>query len=234
MTTAALDILRAAVDANLAKVKDAPNAENLRNWQEAVKALRSAEDVMQESERVKGIPAAVRYLDGLGWKLSERCAYKHRDSGQLPRADQDGYYATADLDRYAAEHLRRKDGTTGADDEDLQDDAGRAKALAVASKEEHQAENWRIRNEILRGNYVERSFMEREFGARSAFLRTDLNTFWEVHALTIVELVGGDPAKVPALVEKGQDWVRDWTDRYARAIKYPEPKAPTSGRDADE
>lgn len=235
MTTAALDILRAAVDANLAKVKDAPNAENLRNWQEAVKALRSAEDVMQESERVKGIPAAVRYLDAQGWKLSISGARLHRDGGLLPRPDKDGYYATADLDRYAVGNLRRKDGTTTtADDDELQEAAGRIKALAVASKEEHQAENWRIRNEILRGNYVERSFMEREFGARAAFLRTDLNTFWEVHALTIVELVGGDPAKVPALVEKGQDWVRDWTDRYARAIKYPEPKAPTSGRDADE
>lgn len=225
MTTASIDILRAAVAENLAKVKAAPTAENIRNLEMSEKVLRSV-------NAVKGIPAAVRYLDSSGWKISVSGARNHEKEGKFPRPDMEGYFSQDDLAAYAEKHLKYK--SISADDEDLQDDAGRIKALAVASKEEHQAENWRIRNEILRGNYVERSFMEREFGSRAAFLRTDLNTFWEVHALTIVELVGGDPAKVPALVEKGQDWVRDWTDRYARAIKYPEPKAPTTGRDADE
>jgi hypothetical protein len=143
----------------------------------------------------------------------------------LPRADRDGYFLAADLDRYARENLRRKDGSDGDEEEQ---GAQQAKTRASASKEEQQAENWRLRNQILKGLYVEKSFMEREFSARAAFLRTDLNTFWEVHALTIIELVGGDPAKVPALVEKGQDFVRDWTDRYARPVKYPEPKAQIS------
>ncbi len=225
MTADHLQILRQAVETNLAKVKESPTGENLRNWQASVRALEEAEvEASGAGDRVKGIAGVVRYLDGEGWKVSTSTAYNHRDTHKLPRPDQDGCYLVADLDRYAVEHLRRKDGSDG-DDAD-QDDAQRSKARAAASKEEQQAENWRIRNEILRGNYVERSFMEREFGSRAAFLRTDLNTFWEVHALTIIELVGGDPAKVPALVEKGQDWVRDWTDRYARSIKYPEPKAP--------
>jgi hypothetical protein len=231
MTVETLDILRNAVAETLGQVKAAPTAENLRNWQEAAKALRAAEEDGRQSERAKGITGAVRYLNDQGWKISISGACKHRDNGQLPLADVDGFYAHADLDRYAAATLRRRDGTT-AEEDDQADDDRRANDQDTASLKSQQAENWRLRNEILRGAYVERSFMEREFGSRAAFLRTDLNTFWEVHALTIVELVGGDPAKVPALVEKGQDWVRDWTDRYARAIKYPEPKAP--GRDNDE
>jgi hypothetical protein len=226
MTSDHLQILREAVQTNKDMVKSAPTADNIRNWQASVRALEAAEAAVGSNgeECVKGIKELVKYLDGRGWKISTSTAYNHRDSlPAFPRADQKGCYLAADLDRYASENLRRKDGSGG--DEADQDEPS-AKQRAATSKEEQQAENWRIRNEILRGAYIERSFMEREFGSRAAFLRTDLNTFWEVHALTIVELVGGDPAKVPALVEKGQDFVRDWTDRYARAIKYPEPKAP--------
>lgn len=224
MTPSNLQTLRDAVAANLAKVQTAATAENLRNWQASVRALEDAEGESAGAggERIKGIAGAVRYLDGQGWKIGTSTAYNHRDANLLPRADRDGYYLAADLDRYAAVQLRRKDGSDGDDDGEQ---AQQAKQKASTEKEQQQAENWRIRNEILRGKFVEKSFMEREFSARSAFLHTDLNTFWEIHALTIVELVGGDISKVPALVEKGQDWVRDWTDRYARAIKFPEPKA---------
>lgn len=230
MTSAHLDILRGAVAANLAKVQAAATAENLRNWQASVRALEDAEAEQRGGDRVKGISGLITYLDGQGWKISNSTAYNHRDTNKLPRADADGYYSAADLDRYAREHLRRKDGSDG--DEDAAEAQG-AKQKASTEKEVQQAENWRIRNGILRGQYVEKSFMEKEFAHRSAFLRTDLNTFWEVHALTIIEMVGGDPAKVPALVEMGQDWVRDWTDRYARPVKFPEPKAAAGGDPSD-
>lgn len=222
-----LDILRQAVEENLAKVRENATAENLKNWKAAVRDLEEAEAEFTGDggpERIKGIPGVIRYLDGKGWKISSSTAYNHRETNRMPGPDKDGCFHGSQLDIYAREYLKRKDGSSDAD-EDGQGSQGE-KQKASAEKERQQAENWRIRNEILKGTYVERSFMEREFGSRSAFLRTDLNTFWEIHALTIIELTGGDPAKVPALVEKGQDWVRDWTDRYARPIKYPEPKAP--------
>lgn len=225
MTADHLQTLRDAVAANLAKVQTSATAENLRNWKASVRDLEEAVAKTSSAggERIKGVPALVRYLDAAGWKISTSTAYNHRDNNLLPRSDRDGYYLASDLDRYAREQLRRKDGSDSDDEEQA---VQRDKQKASTDKEQQQAENWRIRNQILLGKYIERSFMEKEFSVRSAFLRTDLNTFWEVHALTIVELVGGDSSKVPALVEKGQDWVRDWTDRYARPVKFPEPKAP--------
>lgn len=230
MTDSHLDILRAAVAANLAKVQASATAENLRNWQASVRALEDAEAEQLGGDRRKGIPGLISYLDGQGWKISTSTAYNHRDTNKLPRSDSAGYYLPSDLDRYARENLRRKDGSDGDDDAA---EAQGAKQKASTDKEQQQAENWRLRNGILRGQYVEKSFMEKEFAGRSAFLRTDLNTFWEVHALTLIELVGGDPAKVPALVEMGQDLVRDWTDRYARPVKFPEPKAVVGGEPSD-
>jgi hypothetical protein len=225
MSPDTLQILRQAVEENLAKVQQNATAEHLKNWRASVRELEEAEAEFTGDggpDRIKGIPAVVRYLDGKGWKISSSTAYHHRDSNRMPGPDKEGYFAAQGLDIYAREYLKRKD---GGDADESGQGAQSEKQQASAEKEKQQAENWRIRNEILKGKYVEKSFMEREFSSRSAFLRTDLNTFWEVHALTIIELTGGDPAKVPALVEKGQDWVRDWTDRYARAVKYPEPKA---------
>jgi hypothetical protein len=227
MTPHDLDILRAAVATNLVRVQENPTGEVLKNWRASVRELEEAEAEFTGDgggqDRIKGIPGVVRYLDDRGYKLSTSTAYNHRETNRMPGPDKDGYFSADDLNRYASEYLKRKDGSSDADDENASQSD---KQRSSAEKEKQQAENWRIRNEILKGTYVERSFMEREFGSRSAFLRTDLNTFWEIHALTIIEMVGGDTAKVPALIEKGQDWVRDWTDRYARPVKYPNPKAP--------
>ncbi|WP_027715836.1 hypothetical protein [Desulfuromonas sp. TF] len=235
MTGTPIEILRKAVAVNLEKVQESPTAENLKNWRESTKALEEAEAdlagaVEPGARRIKGIAGAADYLTDAGWKVSTSTLYAHRDREVLPRADGSGYYLAADLDEYARGNLRRLDGSDG-DEEGAE--AQRKKQVADTAVKEEQAENWRIRNAILRGDYVEKSFMEREFSSRAAFLKSDLETFWSVHALTIVELVAGDPKKVPALIERGEEFVLEWLDRYSRPIDYPKPKL-TGGAPGDE
>lgn len=54
------------------------------------------------------------YLKTAGYKVNPSTVYKHRDEGRIP-AQKDGTFRVEDVDRYAAMHLKRLDGSNASE-----------------------------------------------------------------------------------------------------------------------
>lgn len=160
------------------------------------------------------------YLKTAGYKVSPSTVYKHRDEGRIP-AQKDGTFRVEDVDRYAAMHLKRLDGSKPSEGMDrLQ----RGKLEAETMKARAQAEHWKMRTRIETGQYVDKELFDGELAARAAILKNDLETFFRSNAPEIISLVGGDGNKAPDLIEFCLERLDLFLGRYSQDKSWRIPK----------
>lgn len=220
------EILATAVASCMKAVQDKPTKANLQAMDAAKKALedfRSRKTAAPEAQRFKNIREVHAYLLESGWKISERKAY---DDKRLIKCQPDGSYLASDVDEYADRYLKKLDGSSegenGLASEKLR------KEIQILDEKQKQLSR---RNEIDAGKWLPRSRVEQMLAERAAFLCSDLETFIHNFAPRMVEMVGGDPEKLPeftafALAEKEK-----WLDRYSQPIPF---MSPITGDDRDD
>lgn len=158
------------------------------------------------------ILAMVEYLQAGGWKIAKSLAYKHRNEGRI-RPQQDGLFHNKDVQKYARTFLRRADtGKTVSDNFDAQQNE---KQAAETDKLKAQARHWGMKAGILEGLYVEKGLFERELARRAAVFKNDIDSFIRSQAAGIINMVAGDAAKTPDLIEYMLEQAENWLDRYA-------------------
>lgn len=174
------------------------------------------------------ILAVVEHLKAGGWKVAKSMAYQHRNDGKL-RPREDGLFHNKDVVKYARSFLRRMDTgkTVSADIDALQQERARAETDKMIA----QAEHWQIRTAISRGRYVEKELFERELARRASVFKNDIDGFVRAQASGIIDLVAGDVAKTPDLIEFMLGQAEDWLDRYAEEREFKVPLLPADTTD---
>lgn len=155
-----------------------PAAVNVKDWEATRNSYEQYADklwqkyfpsVPGENETpLDDILAVVEYLTKAGWRIKKSTAYNHRDKGWL-RPGADGKYTRAAVDKYAAQKLKRLDGSKKDKIEKMNADRQAAETRrlnALAEREE-------MKLKILKGNYVDNGSFERELAHRAQLLKND-------------------------------------------------------------
>jgi hypothetical protein len=201
---------------------EAPSAANIAAFIKAHKAVEamSAGQKLAEveagagesgGERVFKNPRQVAaFLSELGWKVSENTVYNHRDRGLL-RPDKDGLFREAEVMRYAANNLKRKDGSGSEKLAALLE----RRALADIVKAEAQAGKARLQQEIMEGKYITKEEHFRAMATRARLLKADMLNFGRLYVENLIHIVGGDPGQAPEALAFVERQVEQWLNRYA-------------------
>lgn len=173
--------------------------------------------------------SAWEFLVAQGWKISRGRFYQHRDEKKV-RPSREGKYIQKDLIKYAKRYLKKMDGSGVSSEETEQ--LQQAKIDAETRKLKAQAEHWEVKAKALSGQYVEKSWFERELAARASVFRSDIENFFRSEASAIVSMTGGDPARTPDLTDFMMGRVEEWLARYSEGRKFEAP-LPAPGDDED-
>ena len=168
---------------------------------------------MEDNITFANIKAVAEYLKAEGWKIKKSSVYEHVKRKRL-HPQKDGTYRKKDVDRYAGTYLRQlADGAKSlpVKFEKLQE----KKLVAEADKLEAQARHWELRTKVASGQYVEKFEFERALAQRAALFKSDIEAFIRGTTPERVALVGGDPDKIPDLIEHDLDQFEKCLGRYA-------------------
>jgi hypothetical protein len=200
----------------------------LKNWKSAEKELDAYIDTLWakyiDHERTfPNLLAVIDYLKINNWKIAKSRAYEHQKEGKIkPQAN--GTFRLSDVEKYAATHLKRSDGKTASGSLEKY---AEEKARVELDKEKEKLKQIQHKNKMADGLFVPREAFEQELAKRAAVIKSDVENFIRGGAEKIIALVGGDPAKAPALIEHQLDASADWLNRYAgdKEFKVPAPVA---------
>ncbi len=216
------EALKLAEGKAMRAMMETPSAANVAAFEKAHRAveafearqkLAAADANAGESggERVFKNPRQVAaYLSELGWKVSENTVYNHRDRGLL-RPDKDGLFREAEVMRYAANNLKRKDGSGSEKLAALLE----RRALADIVKAEAQAGKARLQQEIMEGKYITKEEHFRAMVTRARLLKADMLNFGRLYVENLIHIVGGDPGQAPEALAFVERQVEQWLNRYA-------------------
>jgi len=215
-----LKVLHNAVVKCIKDYQTESTSARLNDWQKAETALETfVKDLWSKHfEDEKILPnalAVVEWLNDQGWKVRKSALYKHRKEGKI-RPQADGTFRLVDVEKYAAVHLSRKDGSESGKLDKLQQE----RVLAETEKSKAQAKHWTTKERILSRSFVPKDLFERELTKRAIIFRNDLEAFGQSEAAGIVNLVKGDPDLVPELIQYLLGKFEDVMDRYAREREF--------------
>lgn len=177
---------------------------------------------MEKNESLKNLLEVVKYLRGLGWKISKTAIYRHRDQGKIgPQAD--GSFLIKDVMKYAGTYLQLQDGT-----------GKRVKVQSMELREKQAAEIRKtIADAILRetklkillGEYAPRASHERKMAMRAARLKSDGENYFRNNASEAIRIADGNMTKLPDMI----DWLLQlWENllhRYSEDVEFDLPPA---------
>lgn len=159
------------------------------------------------------------YLLSQGWKIKKSSIYNHIKAHKLI-PDAQGQFTRAAVDRYALTNLKKADGSTPQKQRTESDkiaeeaaDARRRRELAQAAKLEHELD-------ALKGKLVPRDMFEGELAARAAIFRSDLENFFRGQIPAMVNIVSGDPSKIPELNTFCMDALEEQLSRYLQKEEF--------------
>jgi hypothetical protein len=187
----------------------------LKNWKSAEKELDAYIDKLWaryiDNETIfPNLLAVIKHLKDNNWKISKSRAYQHHDEGKI-KPQTNGTYRQGDVEKYTATYLKKADGKTVSGKlKEYQD----RRSMAETRKMEAQAEHAEMKIKAAKGLYVPREAFEQELAKRATVFKSDVENFIRAGAEKIIALVGGDPAKAPALIEYQMDAAADWLNRY--------------------
>lgn len=216
-------LLKAKQQAQL-RVAQEPNTENVRALNQINKALHDLDQHKKGTEDMS-IPAlsnplaVAEYLNDKGWKVSKSTVYGHLKEGKLKSVD--GAYHIREVEKYAALHLKRQDGTSPAEEAgQLQ----KEKLEAETRKACAQADHWEMRTRVESGQYIDRDLFNGELAARAAIFRNDLETFFRSNAGEMIKRVDGETTKNPDLIDYCLERMEVFLGRYAEPKTWPIPR----------
>ncbi len=147
----------------------------------------------------KNVLEVEQYLTFAGWKIKKSSIYNHVKARKLI-PDVEGQFSQAEVDRYALANLKKADGTIPKAQLTEADKAALEAAEARRRRELAQAEILENKLAALKGSLVPRDLFESELAARASIFRSDGENFFRAQAPAIVNVVSGDPAKIPDLI----------------------------------
>lgn len=205
--------LQQAVDDALATATRRPTGKNrsaLKSAQSELQKFRAA--LLDNGEEVySSIPQMVDFLSSLDWRIGTSTAYEHRDQGKL-KLRANGSISQTEALEYAGLHLKRKDGSTG--DDNLQE----RKLLKDIARIDVDGRMRELRYRQAAGELIEKSHVEIQHAERTTNLKNYFDAIARKSAGRMCKLVGGDPQKVPHLIEFILGMNRKAFDNYARPI----------------
>ncbi|HML56683.1 MAG TPA: hypothetical protein PKC79_21495 [Solidesulfovibrio magneticus] len=154
-------------------------------------------------------PAALAYLQGRGFKVQKTKFNDDCKAGMVPTNAQ-GQFEEAVLLAYAAKlpvAAKEEDGQLAAE--------SRRRLAADADHKSEQALLAKMRREKLEGRLVPRVEVERGLAARAQFFRAQIENFGPLVGSKLIEVVGGDEAKLPAFLELWEEMTADWMDAWS-------------------
>lgn len=159
------------------------------------------------------------YLRAQGYRISHKQVTIHVKKGKLnPR--EDGRFHQADVDAYAALHVKRAGRPGGADElESLH----RQLQEATMRLRSAQAESQEWQNRIKRGQYLPRQAVVEGLTGRVHRLRADMRSWIRAQALDLVRAVKGDEALLPEAIALLTEGAEEWLDRYSHADAWKDP-----------
>ncbi len=193
----------------------------LNDWKAAEKTLEEfidslwkqhfQEDEEKPEEQPETLPnllAVVDYLGKQGWSIKKSAVYKHQKEGKI-RPGKDGRFRIQDIDAYAEKYLQRLDGS-----DPVLDSLQEKKLKADTEKAEAQARHWKIKTEIVEGQYISRDEIQAEWSARNVELRAGLLA-WTNKLPPL--LYGREKREISAIL---RDEVHHLLDRFSRTGKW--------------
>ncbi|SCY01657.1 hypothetical protein [Desulfoluna spongiiphila] len=216
-------LLKAKQQAQL-RVAQEPTAENVRTLNQINKALHDLGQQKKGPEEMSTptLPnplAVTEYLNDKGWKVSKSSVYGHLKEGKLKAVD--GVFHIKDVEKYAALHLKRQDGTSPAEEAgQLQ----KEKLEAETRKAKAQAKHWEMKTLVESGQYIDRDLFNGELAARASIFRNDLETFFRSKAGEMVKRMDGCTDKTSDLVDYCLDQAEDFFGRYSEPKKWQVPR----------
>jgi|GEM_PF-2211820 len=193
-----------------------PTARNIKEMKRAQKTLEqylaSASEPQSAGKIFDSILDVIEYLGGEGYKIGKSSAYDHWKREGKISARPDGTFAQAEVDRYAREHLQKRDGS-GA----VRNMAEQKQAAEIRQKNaDAEMRELKLRKEL--GELIPRSRVEIEFSERATHLKNFFDAVARSSAGRIIKLVGGDPQRSAELISFALGINRKAFDNYSRAL----------------
>ncbi|MCF6179092.1 MAG: hypothetical protein L3J63_06855 [Geopsychrobacter sp.] len=206
--------LQAAVDDALATATRKPTGKNRTALKRAQAELREFRDNLLDNGdyHYQSIPQMVEYLAEQGWRIGTSTAYEHRDQGKL-KLRKNGSISQSEALEYARLHLKRKDGS--AAETSLQEE----KLLKDIARIDFDGRMRELKYRQALGDLIERNQVEIELADRATNLKNYFNAIARKSAGRMCKIVGGDPQKVPDLIEFILGVNRRAFDSYSRPIQ---------------
>lgn len=155
---------------------------------------------MEEGLSFKNKKAVWEYLKDSTWKVSRGAFYGHCKKGYLRPDKETGEYLQADVEAYAKEHL--VDAETGKKSKDVDVERRHSKKMDAETRlKMAQAAREELRLASEQGKLIDRDRFEVELAARGVVLYNSFVNMAQSRAAEIINLVDGDQAKIPDLVE---------------------------------
>jgi len=194
-------LLKAKEEAK-ARLKSDSSPENINAFNKAKAALETEmakrSDAAAPVETLGSILKVESYLTSAGWKVKKSKLYQDKKKGLL-KMQPDGTVLKSDADTYAAAYLAPADAAPDKDDDGTLE-LKRDLIKAELEVKQQLAERNRLRLERERGEVVPRDEVDKILVATASVLRSGLRQWIYVKMGELVELVGGDPAKIePAI-----------------------------------
>ncbi len=139
------------------------------------------------------------YLVSEGWQISKTALYDACTDGFLRPDKRSGLYEKAAIDRYAKKKLRRQE--TGQKLDEEREERSKRREEAEVRKVEAQAAKAEHELAALEGKFIPRADLDLELASRAVVFDAGLRSMIQAQAPALIELVGGDQAKIPDLIE---------------------------------
>lgn len=157
------------------------------------------------------------YLKAGGYKIEKSALSNHVLKRKLIRKS--GVFRRKDVDSYADLHLQSgATGQTAADKKTIALQERKLKAECLRTEE--QALKAKIEREASEGKLIPRDDVELELAGRAVALEAGYDHMVYTMASGLVELVGGDQAKVDRLITAMLEAKDEWLNQYASTADF--------------
>ena len=153
--------------------------------------------------------AVLRHLQAAGWQIGTTMFYRHTDEGKLARSA-DGTYSAAAVTTYANNFCRRL--STGkkvsAGIAEQRDRVALERAKVALQKEQRELER-------LEARTIPVEAAELMVVGRAVAMISHLRAMVQMHAIDLIHIMDGNPAKAPELIADLQAGIEGHVVSYA-------------------
>lgn len=213
-------LLGGAVARTMQAYNQSSTVANLKDYQAAKTALeefRKKKHAAENPEEARfSVPEAVEYLKGQGYKIERSKLYEEKSIVGFTTVANAVAFLKKDLDKYAKKFL-----SLLAESESNNADAKMKWDAKIA---EQKFKDMEFEAKIKEGQYILRSEVEQMLAARAAFLKDNLGAgFIHSRAPKIAEILKGDSARTPELIEFWLKQIEEVFDFYSKPMRFEVP-----------